>query len=134
LSTWRGVPVSAKDVHELTVGEATMIYKANYWDPCSCDNLPAALALVVLDAAVNSGVRRSVMFLQFALEIPPDGICLTRTIAAANKCNVAEVVRASIAARLAFLKQLLTWGAFGAGWEKRCTQLEERALAMDCGG
>lgn len=64
------------DVENLTVEQATEIYKKRYWDvyvalkPISAnlDNLPVALAVAVFDAGVNCGVGRAIKWLGKALE------------------------------------------------------------------
>src|SRR5690242_14307791 len=60
------------DIKALTLAEAQAIYRRDYWDKAGCGKLPAALALLVFDAAVNSGVRRAVRWLQAALKVPQD--------------------------------------------------------------
>lgn len=56
--------VSHNNIKELSVDEAKIIYKANYWDKCKCDSLPKPLDLCVFDTAVNCGVGTSSKFLQ----------------------------------------------------------------------
>ena len=56
--------VKHNDIKKLTVDEAKTIYKANYWDKCKCDMLPAPLDYLVFDAAVNHGVGGSGKLLQ----------------------------------------------------------------------
>ena len=42
-----------------SLSDAKAIYKAEYWDPIGGDNLPAALQVTALDAAVNQGVANA---------------------------------------------------------------------------
>lgn len=56
--------VSHNNIEELLINEAKIIYKANFWDKCKCDNLPPQLDLCVFDAAVHHGVGTSSRFLQ----------------------------------------------------------------------
>src|SRR5882672_6955907 len=69
LTEWRGVPVSVDDVKNLTRDEALQIYQARYWNPNKSDDLPAPVAVVLFDGAVNSGPGESAKFLQRALEV-----------------------------------------------------------------
>lgn len=56
--------VMHNDIKKLTVDEAKTIYRANYWDKCSCDNLPKPLDLCIFDTAVNCGTGTSAKLLQ----------------------------------------------------------------------
>ena len=42
-------------IADLTLSDAQVIYRRDYWDKTAGDELPPALALLVFDAAVNSG-------------------------------------------------------------------------------
>lgn len=45
------------DIDELTWDEAQAIYRRDYWDELDLDSLPWPLNIVVMNAAVNAGVR-----------------------------------------------------------------------------
>ena len=72
---WKGANPEV-DVENLTVEQAIDIYKAEYWDkykvlrPVSAnlDNLPAAIAVVVFDYGVNSGLGIAIKALGKGLE------------------------------------------------------------------
>lgn len=51
------------DIQALTVDDAKAIYKRDYWDAVGGDELPPALAAVVFDTAVNSGVGTALRLL-----------------------------------------------------------------------
>lgn len=51
------------DIQALTVDDAKEIYKRDYWDAVGGDELPPALAAVVFDTAVNSGVKTALRLL-----------------------------------------------------------------------
>jgi len=59
LSGWRqqqGLPVATvEDVRNLTLAEAVVLYRAEYWNKVRGDALPPGLAWAVFDAAVTSG-------------------------------------------------------------------------------
>lgn len=44
------------DIRNLTADDAVRIYRQDYWLPAGCDKLPAPLALLVFDTAVNMGL------------------------------------------------------------------------------
>jgi len=45
----------ALDIKNLTVAQATAIYKSDYWTPAGCEAMPWPLSLIVFDTAVNMG-------------------------------------------------------------------------------
>jgi lysozyme family protein len=51
------------DIANLTAAEARQIYKRDYWDKCSCDDLPDGRDILVFDTAVNMGVGVAMNFL-----------------------------------------------------------------------
>ena len=54
---------STVDIANLTVEGAKEIYKRDYWDKCSCDDLPLGRDVLVFDTAVNMGVSVAMDFL-----------------------------------------------------------------------
>lgn len=128
LANFRGVPVTKDDVRNLTDEEAGEIYKKSYYDPAMCSFLPNQIACVVFDAAINSGVHRSILFLQAALGIEQDGNIGQQTINAANNCPLIKTAQAALQWRLSFLKSLPTWEFFGNGWSARISDLYKYIL------
>jgi len=51
------------DIQNLTVAQATAIYRIEYWDAAKCGQLTPGMALVVFDSAVNCGVSRALNWL-----------------------------------------------------------------------
>lgn len=129
LSNYRGHQVSKEDVKNLTKPEAAEIYKKLYWNICKCGDMPAPVALLVFDAAVNSGTYRSVMFLQRALGIPDDGKCGNMTLSAIKNADQYQLVKLCCGERLKFLRLLKTFDTFGKGWTNRVNMLEGLALS-----
>ncbi len=125
------------DVAALTSDDAASIYQALYWAKAQCDLMPVALAFLVFDAAVNSGVFNAVRFLQQALGFGTSGFI---NIGVLDGCFGPATLRAVQAAagsgsgfvgllnsysdrRISFLRTLKTFAAFGAGWVKRVNEL-----------
>jgi lysozyme family protein len=54
------------DIANLTLEDAKDIYRAEYWDASGCNNLSEPFDMVVFDAAVNMGIRRSKSLLTIA--------------------------------------------------------------------
>lgn len=107
---------------------AKAIYRKDYWIPCRCEELPEALRYPVFDAAVNSGVRQSIMWLQRAAGVQGtavDGVFGPRTMLAVKQQTPEALVRKLLAQRLRFMTDLKTWPSFGRGWARRIADLME---------
>ena len=130
LSAWRGHPVTKDDVRLMDREEAAAIYRANYWRPLGCDNLPAGVALHVFDFGVNAGVSRSAKLIQRIAGVEADGKVGPKTIAAIGKLDPAMVIAQFTAGRMDHYRALSTWSTFGKGWTRRTLETEAAALAM----
>lgn len=120
------------DIAGLSLTDARAIYRRDYWDRISGDELPPSLALLVFDAAVNSGVSRAVHWLQSAVHVKMDGVIGRETIGAvkASAGKGAVVLAEYQAQRLNFLASLATWRTFGLGWARRVCRVQFEALRM----
>lgn len=131
LEGWRRQPTGCEDVRRMDVSEARAIYRAHYWNAVRGDDMPAGVNLVVFDAAVNSGRRRSVEWLQSAVGADVDGAIGPQTLRAVRRVNDrAELIRRVCANRMTFLRSLETWDDFGRGWTRRVTDIQTRAISM----
>ena len=115
------------DMRELPIDLAKRIYKDRYWDAVRADELPAAVRYAVFDAAVNSGPRQAIRWLQRAVGAKDDGIIGPVTLAAVRAADPERVLRRVLAARLRFMTGLPNWPAFGRGWARRIADLMEMA-------
>src|SRR5690349_17496265 len=52
------------DIAGLTFDQAKTLYRRDYWERIAGDQLPPALGLLMLDAAINNGVGRAARWLQ----------------------------------------------------------------------
>lgn len=105
------------DMRQIPMDLVRTIYRRSYWDRCRCDELPAIMRLDVFDGAVNSGVSRSIRWLQQCTGATVDGIIGPQTIRMANQAG--DVRMRYNAVRLSFLTGLGHWGSFGRGWARR---------------
>ena len=110
-------------MQDLPVDLAKRIYLEEYWKPMRADELPPAVRYAVFDAAVNSGVRQSTLWLQRALGVADDGSLGPKTVAAANATNPDALRARIVSQRLRFLTDLNTFAAFGRGWTRRCCDI-----------
>jgi lysozyme family protein len=74
------------DIEDLTIEQATRIYKLDWWDKMNLDKIGnQEIAEQLLNHAVNSGIKPAVKVLQKMLNVSPDGIVGAVTIDAINK-------------------------------------------------
>ena len=66
-------PQLTADLRHISPALVRSIYFKRYWQAAFCDRLPAGLALMHFDAAVNHGVGTAALLLQSALDVDPDG-------------------------------------------------------------
>ncbi len=119
------------DIARLSLAEAQAIYRRDYWDRVNGDALPAPLALLVFDAAVNNGVSRALRWLQAAAGVMVDGVAGPATLAAV-RARPAQALCAEVQAqRLMFMAALPTWPHFGLGWARRLCRLPFHAAEME---
>ena len=130
LQHWRGRPTSVDDVLGLQREEAAEIYRARFWQPLRCDELPAGLDLMVFDFGVNAGPRTSARHLQRVLGVTQDGAIGPVTLGAARTADVGATIAALGNLRLDYYRRLPTWDAFGRGWERRTRAAVARAVEM----
>ncbi len=120
------------DIASLTEAEAEAIYAQDYWTPIQGDALPPALVLVVLDAAVNSGVSQSGIWLQVVVGATTDGNIGPATLAAVRAWSggAADLCAEVLAQRIAALGCDPNFSTFGLGWSRRCAALAFQAATM----
>lgn len=102
---------------------ARHIYRREYWQAVRADELPPVVRYAVFDAAVNSGVKQSIRWLQRALGVTDDGAIGPVTLRAAREADQHALLGRLLAQRLEFMASLSTWPAFGRGWARRIASL-----------
>lgn len=107
------------DMRFLPRETAKTIYRAKYWDAVMADRLPQAARYAVFDAAVNSGTKQAISWLQRSLDLVEDGVFGPLTLQAAERAPGLRLAVLFSAERLDFLTSLPTWGAFSRGWVRR---------------
>lgn len=130
----RGRP--RKPVRGISKAEAEEIIVAQYMTPVRFDDLPAGLDYAVADFAVNSGPARAVKELQRVLGFQGaamDGIMGQKTLAAIDTADLADLIVAYCARRMAYLRGLATFKTFGKGWTSRVMGRTDGAQDGDIG-
>ncbi|MEM7750432.1 MAG: glycosyl hydrolase 108 family protein [Pseudomonadota bacterium] len=131
LKAWRHPEkVTVADVRNLAKEEAEQIYRANYWNALSCDDLPGGVDLVVFDFGVNAGTGRSAKTLQRLVGVKDDGVVGPITLAAVATVDAEHIVRRFGEMRLEFYEGLSTASTFGEGWKNRVRIIEAEALSL----
>ena len=121
------------DIPNLTLAQAMAIYLSLYWNKIAGNSLPAPLALLVFDAAVNNGVNRAVQWMQAAADTHVDGVlgpATLQALAAASARDPDTLLVEYQTQRLMFMIALPTWRTFGLGWARRLCGLPFRALPL----
>jgi lysozyme family protein len=120
------------DIAGLTLAQAKVIYRRDYWDRLHCDELPAALALLVFDAAVTNGIRRAARWLQAVAKVSETGEIGPATLMAIKLRgdNGFRLCAEFQANRLLFMTGPARWRTSGDGWARRLSELPFEALQM----
>ena len=118
------------DIRNLTPEAAEQIRNTEYWLPLDGDALPAPIALVTYDAAINSGVHRAAGWLQRVLGVFVDGRVGAITASAAHVADPLKTANAVCDTRLTFLRGLDHYSDFGDGWEARVKLLRAAAAGL----
>jgi hypothetical protein len=115
-----------QSVRYISDQEVGAIYRDQYWDRISGDDLPSGIDFAVFDFAVNSGVSRAARTLQGVVGVTQDGQIGPATLQA-TKAYVALAVTNK---RLAFMKSLSIWSTFGKGWSARIADVKAQILSL----
>ncbi|OED44056.1 hypothetical protein ACH42_08425 [Endozoicomonas sp. (ex Bugula neritina AB1)] len=117
------------NIQSLTIEQVKTIYHDDYWQKCRCGELPAAVACVVMDTAVNMGIGRAIRLLQEALRVTVDGIMGPKTIEAAYLNPPLFYLGDYFSYRARRYHTIVVRGQgssrFIRGWFKRCFQLQQ---------
>lgn len=148
--------IDALDVRGLGVDDAARIYKKYFWDTLHCAALPAPLALVLFDGAVNMGARRASQHVQAALNesaavlarrgqamparLEEDGKVGPATLGMAEAIDVLHASQhtacTAVKKRLTFYRELCaakpSQKVFLRGWERRCKALLTALTHLGC--
>lgn len=110
------------NIRELTRDAAVEIYRRDYWAHIDGDNLPFAISFAMLDAAINSGWSKSIMWLQKAAGVADDGKYGPISKAAVAKANPADLMLIISAERLEYMTRLSNWPTNSRGWARRIAE------------
>jgi lysozyme family protein len=121
---------SKADLRAISDAQVATVYRRFYWDAVAGAELPGGVDYAVFDFAVNSGPGRAAKYLQAAVGAAQDGKVGPATLSAVGARPPGAVIDDLCDARLAFLRRLPTWPAFGKGWSDRVRSVRAQALLM----
>ena len=124
MATWAPI------VAAMPLAEAEDIYASKYATSCAFNALQTGADCVVMDFGVNSGPSRAIKFAQIVVDEAQDGVLGPLTLAAINKMDGDRFVDGLCDMRMRFLRQINTWGTFGAGWSARVADLRRYSHAL----
>lgn len=124
-----------QDVADLTPEQATAIYRRIDWDAIRGDDLPPALAALVLNSAVNQGEPTAVALLQECVKVPVDFRMGPQTLEAVKNWRspylpeqtLAEEYAAHVGVKYASL--YAKEGKFELGWLRRLFRVYTLAVS-----
>ena len=136
------LPVTRSTIKYLTEEQAKFIFRLEFWSPLHLDDLPLQIAVLLYDAAVNSGRSQSVKLAQrgynacvtYGTKLTVDGKLGPLTRAALSKTNTKPVRQAIITARENFYKDIVrnkpSQYVFLDGWLNRAEDLRKYVEAL----
>lgn len=107
------------NIKDLTRDQAIAIYERDFWKVVGADKFPPALGYQMLDAAINSGPGKAIMWLQKAAGVADDGKFGAISRAAVEKADPADLLLLVVAYRLDFMTRLNNWPSASRGWARR---------------
>jgi lysozyme family protein len=72
--------IDSDDIRATDSSKAAPIYKKYFWDCFPMKEIPAPIAAVLFDVAVNSGPKTAARLLQETLGVKPDGVIGPKTL------------------------------------------------------
>ncbi len=121
------------DIRTLTRDSAIAIYRRDFWERISADQLPVMLQFLVLDFAVNCGVETAVRKVQAAAGVADDGHFGPVSFAAIKAMAPTVLTLRFLAEELDYRRKLKGWPKYGAGWTARVAN-DMRLAAIDFTG
>lgn len=118
------------DIKNLTVDDARVIAKNEYWDPWHGDSLPPGVALCVFDFAYNAGVEEAIKVLQRSVHAGVDGICGPETIAMVQCRDPAQTIADFTVERIHAYTLMAAFSTYGKQWIARANLTATKAARL----
>ncbi|AXB34740.1 hypothetical protein DSB67_25390 (plasmid) [Vibrio campbellii] len=119
-----------QDIINLTKEQAMEIYYCDFYSPFKDEfSIPQCVMFQFLDSVIEHGIHHSVVFLQNALKVKPDGILGSVTIGAMKDAIPHEFVLHFIAERLDFISNYSSGKIHSQKWQERTSRNVKYAVA-----
>lgn len=130
----KGGIVSHDDICKLTVDEAKLIYKKNFWDRYKWDELEFSVALCCLDCCINHGGFASILqraIIDCGQSVIVDGKFGPKTFAALKACEPVKLAKAIYDQRKKYYEKIVARNpsqkVFIKGWMRRADEMAREA-------
>lgn len=110
------------DIKNLTVDQAKVLWKRDFWTPVASTVPDVAVAYQVCDAAYNHGFGNAVRILQRAVDTADDGHWGPASRRAYHGFSVNDTLFRFLAFRIRFFTKLVKFKKYGAGWMNRIAE------------
>lgn len=137
LAADRGIPLDAASrprliamLKSLSASQIADIYRRRYWQVARCPQLPAPIALMHFDCAVNQGPARAARLLQQSVGAEVDGEIGPATLAAARRAEPRTAIDRYASLRGDAYRALASFPHFGRGWLARVEKTRQAARAL----
>ena len=116
------------DIEHLSLEDAKIIYRTDYWNPMGCADVSYSKGLVIFDCAVNQGRRRSAKFAQQVSGSIVDGIIGKHSITSVQMMSNDSFVTKFLKLREEHYRSLSTFSRYGKGWLNRLEHVRNEAI------
>lgn len=126
--------VSHDDICKLTLDEAKLIYRKNYWDKYGWEQLDFPVALCCLDCCINHGGFASILqraAIECGQSVVIDGKFGPKTFAALKACEPQKLVKAIYKQRKIYYEKIIARNPsqekYRKGWLRRADEMAKEA-------
>jgi len=123
--------VTKQEIKDIPIEHVSDIYRENYWNRVSANDLPSGVDFCMFDWAVNSGIRRPSRALQKTVGAKMDGKIGPKTIGLVFECDPEAIIEEIYAVREVFYHNLPRFDVFGNGWIRRNEETREFSLHLN---
>jgi lysozyme family protein len=126
-----GRKAEVEELKNISDTHVETIYKKEYWNKISGDQLPCGIDLALFDWAVNSGFKRPAKVFQEAIGASPDGYIGPKTLKQlGDQETFFDIILDICKQREKFYTTLSTFDTFGKGWLRRTEETRERSIEL----
>jgi len=127
--------IDIADIKLLDPDKAARIFKKYFWDYFPMKEIPAQIAYVLFDVAVNSGQKAAAKLLQAALGVTPDGIIGGKTLYSLGLISSSYMFAERMCTKrklqyMDYAKRNHTLNKFLPGWLNRVDQIRKNLFEI----